>query len=179
MLAARDGDEAAFVSVYRRYAQPVYRYCLARVGEPADAEDLLQQTFLRVVEALPAWQDRGLPFGAWLFRIARNVSIDAHRRRRVDLVAGEPGEGVEIAAAGPRVAAEERDELLEAMGLLTADQRQVLQLRFFADLSTREVGHILGRDEAAVRALQKRAIAALRRAMVPRAQAWPPQVVVT
>ena len=162
-MAARAGDEAAFVAVYRAYAPAVYRFCLARSRHPADAEDLLQQTFLRVVEALPRYEDRGLPFGAWLFRIARSVTVDQHRRRRDDVsLEIEVGETTGAADA-PAIDLGDREMLLAALAGLTPDQREVVRLRFFADLSARETGLLLGRDEAAVRALQWRALAALRR----------------
>jgi len=166
VIAARSGDEAAFVSVYRTYAPDVYRFCLARVGRPEDAEDLLQQTFLRVVEALPRYEDRGLPFGAWLFRIARSVTVDQHRRRRDELsLDTEGGEPNGVPPAPLALDLGDREMLLAALASLTPDQREVVRLRFFADLTARECGLILGRDEAAVRALQWRALAALRRAM--------------
>jgi RNA polymerase sigma-70 factor, ECF subfamily len=164
-MAARAGDEAAFVAVYRAYAPAVYRFCLARSRHPADAEDLLQQTFLRVVEALPRYEDRGLPFGAWLFRIARSVTVDQHRRRRDDVsLEIEVGETTGAADA-PAIDLGDREMLLAALAGLTPDQREVVRLRFFADLSARETGLLLGRDEAAVRALQWRALAALRRVL--------------
>jgi RNA polymerase sigma-70 factor, ECF subfamily len=167
-IAARTGDEAAFVSLYRTYAPAVYRFCLARVGRPEDAEDLLQQTFLRVVEALPRYEDRGIPFGAWLFRIARSVTVDQHRRRRDDLSLDIEGAETTGGPAAPStIDLGEREVLLAALASLTPDQREVVRLRFFADLTARESGLILGRDEVAVRALQWRALAALRRALDP------------
>jgi RNA polymerase sigma-70 factor (ECF subfamily) len=165
VMAARAGDEAAFLAVYRMYAPAVFRFCLARSPHPADAEDLLQQTFLRVVEALPRYEDRGLPFGAWLFRIARSVTVDQHRRRRDDVsleVESEPAIGAADSSAHDLA---ERELLRAALAALTPDQREVVRLRFFADLSARETGLLLGRDAAAVRALQWRALAALRRVL--------------
>ena len=79
---ARAGDDGAFASLYDEYSPRLYRFLLLRVQEPADAEDLLQRVFLKVIEALPAFEDRGLPFGAWLFRIARNAAIDFERSHR-------------------------------------------------------------------------------------------------
>jgi RNA polymerase sigma-70 factor, ECF subfamily len=169
--AAREGSEEAFVSLYRTYADRVYRFCMARVGRAADAEDLLQVTFLRVVEALPRYEQRGLPFGAWLFRIARNATIDHQRQQRQR----SREESLSLEEDSPRVAREaasrvetaslvaERDALLGAMANLTPDQREVIQLRFFADLTAHDAGLLLGRNEAAVRVLQARALAALRR----------------
>jgi RNA polymerase sigma-70 factor (ECF subfamily) len=164
-MAARAGDEAAFLAVYRTYAPAVYRFCRARAPHPADAEDLLQQTFLRVVEALPRYEDRGLPFGAWLFRIARSVTVDQHRRRRDDVSLEIETERATAAADAPAHDLAERELLRAALAALTPDQREVVRLRFFADLSARETGLLLGRDEAAVRALQWRALAALRRVL--------------
>jgi RNA polymerase sigma-70 factor, ECF subfamily len=162
-LAARDGSEDAFAALYEAYAANVYRYCLARVHAAHDAEDLLQQTFLRVVEALPNYEDRGLPLGAWLFRIARTVTIDHHRRRRYHQPISELEPGYPAAAwtGGDAM----MEEVVDALERLTDDQRQVIQLRFFADLSARDAGLVMGRDEAAIRALQARAIAAIRRAL--------------
>jgi RNA polymerase sigma-70 factor (ECF subfamily) len=162
-IAARDGDRAAFDGLYAACAPAVYRYCYARTRNAADAEDLLQQTFLRVIEALPRYEDRGVPFRAWLFRICRAVTIDAHRRRRAQFPLEEMDD-----LAGPTGPAHGEAswmlaEVLDAIERLTGDQRLVIQLRFFADLSARETGIAMRRDEAAVRALQARAIASLRR----------------
>jgi RNA polymerase sigma-70 factor (ECF subfamily) len=161
---ARRGDEPAFTELYRRYADRVYRFCLFRVNRPADAEDLMQQTFVRAIEALPRYEERGLPFGAWLFRIARNAVIDFQRscRDHVDL------DALTLAGADPSIGDDtdglvERDALLGALAKLTPDQREVLGYRFFADLSARETGRLMDRDEATIRGLQARALEALRR----------------
>ncbi|MGH2465704.1 MAG: RNA polymerase sigma factor, partial [Candidatus Limnocylindrales bacterium] len=73
---ARSGDPEAIARLYDLYAARVYRFALVRVESRADAEDILQQTFVKMIEALPRYEDRGLPFAAWLFRIARNSMID-------------------------------------------------------------------------------------------------------
>ena len=164
VAAARRGDEAAFTELYRRYADRVYRFCLFRVRRPADAEDLMQQTFLRAIEALPRYEERGLPFGAWLFRIARNVVIDHERTRRAALDLDElVHAGAEPATEDGMGGLADRAALLGAIARLTPDQREVLAYRFFADLSARETGRLMGRGEATVRGLQARALAALRR----------------
>jgi RNA polymerase sigma-70 factor (ECF subfamily) len=161
---ARRGDDPAFTELYRRYADRVYRFCLFRINRPADAEDLMQQTFVRAIEALPRYEERGLPFGAWLFRIARNAVIDFERARRDHVDLAEltlVGEDPSTEDATGAVA--ERDALLGALAQLTPDQREVLGYRFFADLSARETGRLMGRDEATIRGLQARALGALRR----------------
>src|SRR5512135_3813397 len=80
--AARNGDPDAFGALFDRYHAPVYRYIVARVGRPSDAEDLAQLVFVKALEALPRYEARGVPFGGWLFRLARNVVIDHARTRR-------------------------------------------------------------------------------------------------
>jgi RNA polymerase sigma-70 factor, ECF subfamily len=162
-LAARDGDETAFDALYAACAPAVYRYCYARTRNAADAEDLLQQTFLRVIEALPRYEDRGVPFRAWLFRICRTVTIDSHRRRRPQQSLDESVELTAPTALGDGPAGWLLADVLDAIEHLTGDQRLVVQLRYFADLSARDAGIAMGRDEVAVRALQARAIASLRR----------------
>ena len=164
-LAARVGDSDAFAGLYLACAPSVYRYCFSRTRNAADAEDLLQQTFLRVVESLPRYEDRGVPFRAWLFRICRTVTIDAHRRRRPQLPLEDTDELPEPARSGVGATSGLLDDVLDAIDGLTGDQRMVIQLRFFGDLTAREAGVAMGRDEMAVRALQARAIASLRRSL--------------
>jgi RNA polymerase sigma-70 factor, ECF subfamily len=163
--AARTGDPEAFGALFDRYYAPVYRYVVARVGRPSDAEDLAQLVFVKALEALPRYQARGVPFGGWLFRLARNVVIDHVRTRRehapLDLVA-ERSTGTD----GPddlAVLRQEMEQVAAALRRLTPDQREAIELRFFAGLSAREMAAAMGRQEGTVRGLQFRAIAAIRR----------------
>jgi RNA polymerase sigma-70 factor (ECF subfamily) len=171
VASARGGNELAFSRLYDEFAPRVYRYCSFRVAQSADVEDLTQQTFIKAMEALPRYEDRGLPFAAWLFRIARNAVIDFERARRTDLdledVVNRGADGTTEVAVSR---ADDRDVLVRAMRELTRAQRDVLACRFFADLSARETGLLMGRNEATVRALQARAIGALRRRL---ASQWP------
>ena len=80
--AAKGGDPEAFGALFDHFYAPVYRYVAARVGRPSDAEDLAQLVFVKALEALPRYELRGVPFGGWLFRLARNVVIDHVRTRR-------------------------------------------------------------------------------------------------
>ncbi len=162
---ARAGDAWAFGLLFDHYHLSVYRYILSRVQRPADAEDLTQLVFVKVLEALPRYESRGIPFGGWLFRLARNAVIDHVRTRHdhVDLdgAVGRPGH-----EAGPdevTVARQEIDEVAAALAALTDDQRDAIALRFFAGLSAREAAEVMGKQEGTVRGLQFRAIAALRR----------------
>ena len=162
---AKGGDPEAFGALFDHYHGPVYRYIVARVGRPSDAEDLAQLVFVKALEALPRYEVRGVPFGGWLFRLARNVVIDHTRTRRehapldlvVEVSSGEDGPD-ELA-----VIRQEMDSVATALRRLTPDQREAIELRFFAGLSAKEAAEAMGRQEGTVRGLQFRGIAALRR----------------
>ena len=162
---ARSGDEWAFGMIFDHYHESVYRFIASRVQRPSDAEDLTQLVFVKVLEALPRYESRGVPFGGWLFRLARNAVIDfvrtRHEHSELEAVA-ERSHG----DAGPDEIAIVRQEL-DAIGMalrtLTDEQRETIALRFFAGLSAREAAEAMGKQEGTVRGLQFRAIAALRR----------------
>ena len=163
--AAKDGDPEAFGALFDHFYAPVYRYVAARVGRPSDAEDLAQLVFVKALEALPRYELRGVPFGGWLFRLARNVVIDHVRTRRehvtLDIIVQQSTEDDgpdELAALR-----QDMDSVAFALRRLTPEQREAIQLRFFAGLSAREAALAMGRQEGTVRGLQFRAIAALRR----------------
>jgi RNA polymerase sigma-70 factor, ECF subfamily len=163
--AAKDGDPDAFGALFDHFYGPVYRYVAARVGRPSDAEDLAQLVFVKALEALPRYESRGVPFGGWLFRLARNVVIDHIRTRRetapLDVVVERPatGDGPDELA----VIRQEMESVAHALRRLTPDQREAIELRFFAGLSAKEAAEAMGKQEGTVRGLQFRAIAALRR----------------
>ena len=166
--AAR-GDAHAFRAIYEHLAPRLHRFVLVRVREAADAEDLVQRVFLKMIEALPRYEARGLPFAAWVFRVARNTIIDFERTRRshapLDEVAERPTDN-----AGPAELAEielERAALRQAITSLTPDQQDVVTYRFFAGLTPGEIATLMGRREGSVRALQFRAIEALRLRLGP------------
>ena len=163
--AAKDGDPEAFGALFDHFYAPVYRYVAARVGRPSDAEDLAELVFVKALEALPRYELRGVPFGGWLFRLARNVVIDHVRTRRehvtLDIIVQQSTEDDgpdELAALR-----QDMDSVAFALRRLTPEQREAIQLRFFAGLSAREAALAMGRQEGTVRGLQFRAIAALRR----------------
>ena len=78
---ARDGDSWAFGMIFDHYHDSIYRFIASRVHRPTDAEDLTQHVFVKALEALPRYEARGIPFGGWLFRLARNAVIDFVRTR--------------------------------------------------------------------------------------------------
>jgi RNA polymerase sigma-70 factor (ECF subfamily) len=162
---AKSGDAEAFGQLFDHYHEPIYRYVASRVYRPTDAEDLTQTVFVKALEALPRYEARGVPFGGWLFRLARNAVIDFVRTRH---------EHVELDAVGQRAAAEAQPDVvilmrhdIEEVGIalaaLTGEQRDAIALRFFGGLSAREAAEAMGKQEGTVRGLQFRAIASLRR----------------
>lgn len=164
---AQQGDLQAYASIFDAYHVAVYRFVASRVGNPSDAEDLTQLVFVKALEALPRFAARGIPFGGWLFRLARNTVIDHVRTRRehseLEAATSRATEDV-----GPEVMAVLRDDLRAvaiALQELTEDQREVIALRFFAGLSAREAAEAMGRQEGTIRGLQFRAIGALRRSL--------------
>jgi RNA polymerase sigma-70 factor (ECF subfamily) len=162
---AREGDSVAFTSLYDLFAPRIYRFFRFRVAAAETAEDLTQRVFLKMVEQLPNYRSRGVPFAAWLFRVARNAWIDEHRTSHSAMPleslverTSDGGDPQELASA-----AFDWDRVREALDLLPADQREVIVCRFLAQLSPRETGMQMGRSEGSVRVLQHRALAALRR----------------
>ena len=167
MQEAESGDAWAFGMIFDHYHQPIYRYIASRVHRPSDAEDLTQLVFVKALEALPRYEARGIPFGGWLFRLARNAVID-HVRTRHDHAelesAGRPGPTAMPAQTRSRSSARSSTRSAAALATLTDEQREAIELRFFAGLSAREAAEAMGKQEGTVRGLQFRAIAALRRA---------------
>ena len=164
---AQRGDPEAFGRIFDAYVGPIHRFIASRVNRPSDAEDLTQLVFVKALEALPRYEARGIPFGGWLFRLARNAIIDQVRTRRdhLSLVAAVTRETED---AGPEAMATLRDDLdrvARALIELTDDQREVIELRFFAGLSVHETADAMGRQDGTVRGLQFRALGALRRSL--------------
>lgn len=161
---AQGGDSEAFGGIFDATHEAVYRFIASRVGSPSDAEDLTQLVYVKALEALPRYEARGIPFGGWLFRLARNAVIDHVRTRRdhaeLDAATDRPTE--ERTPETLAILRSDLDAMAEALHTLTPDQREVISLRFFAGLSPREAAELMGRQEGTIRGLQFRAIAALR-----------------
>ncbi len=160
------GDPQAFARLYDGYVDRVYRFIFFRVGDEQTAEDLTSQVFLKSWEHLANYEVRGISFGPWLFRIARNLVIDHYRTRKDhdplemdDDLNPEVAPGVSVDSA---IAAKlEADHLRKAMEGLTEDQRTVLTLKFVEGFSTAEIAEIMGKRQGAIRALQLRGLQAL------------------
>ena len=142
----------------------ISRYAFVRLGSQADAEDLAGEVFLRALESLDSYKERGAPMQAWLFKIAHNLVVDYFRKseRRKTF----PMDTVEIRAESDpeeqAMAELEAARVRKALGRLTESQRRVIELRFFGELTSEEAGHVLNKRPGAVRELQSAAIKALR-----------------
>lgn len=167
---AQAGDSTAFAAIYDDLAPRLLRFLAHRVRNADSAEELMQRTFVKMIEALPRFRPRdGVPFRAWAFRIARNVLIDAertdHPAQSLDLAPDPPA-----ADPGPEALAEaavERAELRRAIDRLPPHERDVIVYRFFGELTPHEVAPIVHRSDGAVRVLQHRALQHLRRMLIP------------
>jgi RNA polymerase sigma-70 factor (ECF subfamily) len=156
-------DATATAALYQRYVARVYRYLRVRCSSADEAADLTQQVFLKMAEALPRYRERGVPFAAWLFRIARNAAIDHARRHRVTI----PWDSLTDAAAPDDVEAwvldrETRAQVGALLAALSSDERELLSLRFAAGLSSREIAMVVGGSEAAVKKRLTRTIQRLK-----------------
>jgi RNA polymerase sigma-70 factor, ECF subfamily len=164
-LVQRAKSEAdAFGVLYERYVDKVYNYIFHRIGNHHDAEDLTARAFHRALANIGVYVDRGVPFSAWLFRIAHNLVANWHRdqgRRPVvslDEALPSPRHSPEASAEH----AEEESVLLAAIGRLPADRQALLICKFGEGLSNAEIAERLGRSEGAIKSLYHRTLLALR-----------------
>jgi RNA polymerase sigma-70 factor (ECF subfamily) len=160
-------NPAAFDTLYQRYMPQVYRYLRARTHSEDDAADLTQQVFLQALNALPNYQERGLPFAAWLFRIAHNTVVNSYRRNHPNLDWDALPEAMHPAATqDPETTALQHESLSQLQQLLTQlshDKRELLALHFAAGLTTREIAAMVGKSEAAVKKQLSRTVQALKK----------------
>jgi RNA polymerase sigma-70 factor (ECF subfamily) len=172
---AQDGDRRAVATLYAEYQARVYRYIAYRVGDTALAEDLTADVFVSLVRNIDAYESRGRPFLAWLYTIAGNACKMHYRRQNLAEFEPLPEEMID-SKTNPEDATHLRlthERLLAAMPRLTESQRQVILLKFIEGLNHAEVAAILGKTEGAIRVLQHRALAALRRALIEEGQHEP------
>jgi len=167
LARAIQGDREAFGELYRRYVQRIYNYIYYRVGNPHDAEDLTARVFYRVLRNIHRYEDRGLPFSAYLYRIAHNVVANWHRdnQRRAEIPLDALW-SLQDDSPAPEVTLlrnEEYERLLTVIRRLPPDRQQLLILKFVERLSNAEIGQIMGRTEGAIKSLYHRTLLALRR----------------
>jgi RNA polymerase sigma-70 factor (ECF subfamily) len=168
MVEQAKSDPAAFGRLYQRYVDRIYNYIFHRTGNHYDAEDLTARTFYKALTSIAGYTDRGVPFSAWLYRIAHNLVANWHRDQdRRQFVALD-----ELLISSPRHspdhAAERQEEeraLAEAIRDLAPDRQMLLILKFSEGLSNAEIGRVLGRSEGAIKSLYHRTLVVLREHM--------------
>ena len=165
---AQEGDQNAFAQLYEEHFDKIYRYIALKIGDKIEAEDMTQQVFLNAFKSIASFKWKGVPFVAWLFRIAHNQMVDQLRKRKkqaLPLI----DELVVSSDSNPQLLAEHNldvERLVLATRRLTKSQQEVVSLRFAGGLSTVEVAKIMGKSQGAVKALQHSAILALRRVLL-------------
>jgi RNA polymerase sigma-70 factor, ECF subfamily len=173
LRAAQQYDDRALARIYRMYSERIFRYAFYRLGERNRAEDLTGEVFVRLIENIGSFRlgarGHALALTGWIFRIAHNLIVDEYRRGKVrnevDLLPDTETDTID-----PTLSLEwhlNRADLQSALVRLTDDQQSVILLRFDQGMSNAEIGLVLGKTETAVKALQRRALTALQRHLVP------------
>jgi len=164
---AQNSDAEAFSQLYERYFNKIFRYIALKIGNPAEAEDMAQQVFLKSLQSISSYRWRDVPFSAWLFRIAHNLVVDHLRKKTRQPTASL--ENLPLAAGDdPQELALDNldnERLKVATKQLTQAQQEVISLRFAGELPIAEVARIMGKKPGAIKALQHSAIVALRKLM--------------
>jgi RNA polymerase sigma-70 factor (ECF subfamily) len=166
---AKRGDKKAIASLYDLHYPAVYNYIYYRISDQQAAEDLSTEVFIRMINKLPGFVDRGRPLLAWLYTIARNLVIDHHRITDKKLEVNLKEDLLEERIPGPDQkveAMQTSDCFKKALALLPETQRQLLIYRFINEHSTPRIVQLLNKSDRAVRSLQHRALRSLERVLV-------------
>jgi RNA polymerase sigma-70 factor (ECF subfamily) len=166
LIEAAQADPARFGELYERNFERVYAYVVRRVHDRAETEDLTSEVFHHALANLQRFEWRGIPFAAWLFRIAANLISDRWQRKGREDVASEPELIDSVPATGAEFEeVERRATLFRLVDALSAEQRRVVVLRFVEQKSIKEVAREIRKTEGAVKQLQFRALSTLRARM--------------
>lgn len=161
---ARSGDAEAYGVLYRRYVDPIYGYLFIRLGDSKEAEDLTEDVFFRSFQALGGYRERGWPFSAFLYQVAKNVLIDHYRQEKgeIGLTMSEPAVETLRPLDEQIIQGERLTELHRAMNALPPNYREVIILRIILAMPTSVVANWMSLTEGATRVLLHRALASLR-----------------
>ena len=165
---AKQRDQKAFAELYEEHFDRIYRYVALRIGDKTEAEDMTQQVFLKALQSISSFKWQGIPFAAWLFRIAHNQVVD-YLRKKNKQAAILLDESLVSNDSNPQLLVERSldiEQLLLATKRLTEAQREVISLRFAGELSIAQAAKTMGKIQGAVKALQHSAIVALRKALL-------------
>jgi RNA polymerase sigma-70 factor (ECF subfamily) len=166
LAKATQGDADAFGVLYDKYAARIYNYIYYRTGGTQDAEDLTSRVFFRAMRHITSYTDRGVPFSAWLYRIAHNLVANWHRdssrRQEVELDDGYRASKGDDHPEMALLESEEQNALLRLIRNLPEERQQLLILKFTEHMSNSEIGQIMDRTEGAIKSLYHRTLLALR-----------------
>ena len=164
--AAIAGDSESFGLLYERYVTRIFNYIYYRVGNVSDAEDLTERVFIRALRHIGNYSQRGLPFSAWLYRIAHNLVANWHRdnSRRKDVPLDD---GLLLSQhfnfpEQELLRTEEQEKLMLVIQGLPEERQELLILKFVDDLSNAEIGKVMGRTEGAIKSLYHRTLLNIR-----------------
>ena len=166
---ARQGDHEAFTQLYESHFAKIFRYVVLKIGNQAEAEDMTQQVFVRAYESIGSYQWQGVPFTAWLFRIAHNQMVDYVRKQSkkqtvsLDESLPIPDDSDLEHEVEVKI---EMEKVVLAAKELTKAQREVVSLRFAGGLTITETAKAMRKSEGAIKALQHSAILALRKTLL-------------
>jgi len=163
---AQHHDQEAFAQLYEEHFDKIYRYVTLKIGNETEAEDMTQQVFLNALQSISSFKWKGVPFSAWLFRIAHNQVVDYFRSKKRTTVPLD--ESLASDNNNPQLLTEQKldiEQLILATKQLTEAQREVISLRFAGELSIAQVAKAMGKSQGAVKALQHSAIVALRKTL--------------
>jgi len=166
LARASQGDKDAFGELYEHYTERIFNYVYYRTGNVHDAEDLTARVFQRAMNHIHSYTDRGVPFSAWLYRIAHNLVANWHRDRSrkqeipLDDLPILPAKGDHPETTLVRT--EQQDALLRLIRRLPSERQNLLILKFVENMSNAEIGQVMGRSEGAVKSLYHRTLLSLR-----------------
>jgi RNA polymerase sigma-70 factor (ECF subfamily) len=166
---ARQGDHEAFAQLYENHFDKIFRYVVLKIGNQTEAEDMTQQVFVRAYESIGSYQLQGVPFTAWLFRIAHNQMVDYVRKqsKKHTVWLDETIQVRDDSDLEHDVETKiEMEKVVLASQQLTKAQREVISLRFAGGLSITEAAKTMKKSEGAIKALQHSAILALRKTLL-------------
>lgn len=167
-------NKEAFGLLYQRYVDRIYNYIYYRTGNTEDAEDLTARVFQRALIHIPKYQDKGVPFQAWLYRIASNLVSNFHRdNSRKQTVGLDEIIFSQVGDTSPELLIqmiESEGSLMEVVKSLPSERQDLLIYKFLHRMSNAEIGEVLGKSEGAVKSLYHRTLLSLRETMVTRVE---------
>ncbi len=171
LIDAAKNDPAAFGDLYKRYVDKIYSYVYYRIGNAKDAEDLTERVFFKAMDHIKGYKHMGLPFSAWLYRIAHNLVANYHRdrsRKQEISLDHVPGQVLPQSSLQPEsriVKNQEVETLLDTIRDLADNRQELLILKFVDELSNYEIGQIMRKSEGAIKSLYHRTLLELREKM--------------